>query len=204
MDEHRFDRLTRAFARTGSRRSLLAAAGGLVAVTFRSAGAAQLYPDTCAAAGEVCTLLFGCCDGLTCATSMINPSYGVCATGGDGGMVAVSTQLVVPSISSSTDSTTTDTTTTTTIPTTTTTSTTTTDQEAEREAHLAEVKARKQDHRDEQQLRNDEQQNRREDGRADQELRKGPKLSLEFFAPETGTEPEVVKVTNDDDQSAFI
>ena len=135
---------------------------------------------------------------------MINPSYGVCASGGDGGMVAVSTQLVVPSNDTSTDSTTTDTTTTTIPTTTTTTSTTTTDQQAEREAHIAEVKARKQDRKNDQQLRQDEQQNRREDRRADQVLRKGPKLSIEFFAPENGAEPEVVKVTNNDDQSAFI
>ena len=40
-------------------------------------------------------MIKGCCDGLVCATSLINPNYGVCISG-EGDQVAVTSQLVVP------------------------------------------------------------------------------------------------------------
>jgi hypothetical protein len=218
MDERRFDRLSRTLARTGTRRTLAAAAfGGFAAFVARRAGAAQLVPATCAAQGQVCTLLYGCCEGLTCATSMINPSYGVCAPGGSGGMVAVSTQLVVPSNGSATTDTSTTTTTTTTTPTlpdptatsTTSTTTSTTDAEkearqAERDARKADRKARQQDHRDDQQFRRDQQQDRRQDRRATQQLNQAPNLSLEYVGPSGTDTAEAVVVTNNDDDSVFL
>ena len=45
-------------------------------------------------AGAVCTHRKGCCDELVCATSHINPNYGVCIAG-EGEHRAVTTQLVV-------------------------------------------------------------------------------------------------------------
>ena len=38
---------------------------------------------------------FGCCDGLTCATSAINTSYGICVPG-EGGMISTGTGLISP------------------------------------------------------------------------------------------------------------
>ena len=58
-------------------------------------GRPQLQVATCGAAGAVCTHLKGCCEGLVCATSHINPNYGVCIPG-EGEHLAVTTQLVVP------------------------------------------------------------------------------------------------------------
>ena len=95
MTDHPFDRLARRLSRTTSRREALAALGALAAARLHSTQAAQLAVTTCGAAGAVCTHLKGCCEGLVCATSHINPNYGVCIAG-EGGHVAVTTQLVVP------------------------------------------------------------------------------------------------------------
>jgi hypothetical protein len=61
----------------------------------RLARASQLGPATCGEQGAVCTLLFGCCEGLTCATSAINTSYGICVPG-EGGMISTGTGLISP------------------------------------------------------------------------------------------------------------
>jgi hypothetical protein len=95
MTDHPFDRLTRRLSRTTSRRQTLAALGALAAARLQPTQAAQLQVATCGAEGAVCTHLKGCCEGLVCATSHINPNYGVCIAG-EGGHVAVTTQLVVP------------------------------------------------------------------------------------------------------------
>ena len=55
----------------------------------------QLGPPTCGEQGAVCTLISGCCDGLTCVTSAINTSYGICVPG-EGGMVSTGTTLISP------------------------------------------------------------------------------------------------------------
>jgi hypothetical protein len=96
MTDHPFDRLARLLAGTTSRRQTLAALGALAAARVQPTQAAsQLQVATCGATGAVCTHLKGCCEGLVCATSHINPNYGVCIAG-EGDHLAVTTQLVVP------------------------------------------------------------------------------------------------------------
>jgi hypothetical protein len=94
--DHPLDRLARLLSGSRSRRQALASLGALVAARLHPAQAAtQLEVAGCGAAGAVCTMIKGCCDGLVCATSMINPNYGVCISG-EGDQVAVTSQLVVP------------------------------------------------------------------------------------------------------------
>ena len=96
MTDHPFDRLARRFAGITSRRQALAALGALAAARLHlTQAASQLEVAGCGAAGAVCTMIKGCCDGLVCATSTINPNYGVCISG-EGEQVAVTSQLVVP------------------------------------------------------------------------------------------------------------
>src|SRR5215211_1775265 len=96
MNDAKFDRLARAFAKTVSRRWLVALAGAAAGILRREpASGSQLGPPTCGEQGAVCTLLSGCCDGLTCATSAINTSYGICIPG-EGGMISTGTTLISP------------------------------------------------------------------------------------------------------------
>ena len=96
MTDHPFDRLTRRLSGTTSRRQALAALGALAAARRHPTQAAtQLQVATCGAAGAVCTHLKGCCEGVVCATSHINPNYGLCIPG-KGTHATVTTQLVVP------------------------------------------------------------------------------------------------------------
>src|SRR5215207_6858985 len=96
MTDHPFDRLARLLSGSRSRRQALAALGALAAARLHPAQAAtQSEVAGCGAVGAVCTMIKGCCDGLVCATSMINPNYGVCISG-EGEQVAVTSQLVVP------------------------------------------------------------------------------------------------------------
>jgi len=82
MTDHPFDHITRRLAGITSRRQALAALGALAAARLHPTQAAsQLEVAGCGAAGAVCTMIKGCCDGLVCATSMINPNYGVCISG---------------------------------------------------------------------------------------------------------------------------
>ena len=95
MSDHHFARLARFLSGTTSRRQALAALGALAAVRRQPTRAAtQLEVATCGAAGAVCTYLNGCREGVVCATSHINPNYGVCIPG-EGEHRAVTTQLVV-------------------------------------------------------------------------------------------------------------
>jgi hypothetical protein len=94
MDAH-FDRWTRLLTRAGSRRQALAVFGALAAARLRRADAEQIEVAACGEVGAVCTALAGCCEGLVCATSTVNPTYGVCVTG-EGDIVAVTDDLVVP------------------------------------------------------------------------------------------------------------
>lgn len=93
MDGTEFDRLTRGFARALPRRRFLAVV--VAAAVGRRGANAQVQPAMCGSEGGVCTLLFGCCSGLRCATSAINASYGVCVPG-DGGMLPVTTTVIAP------------------------------------------------------------------------------------------------------------
>src|ERR1700754_3932923 len=96
MDARKFDKLTRTFAASSTRRGLVAFAAAFAGLTARGSHAAQLSNGTCGVAGEVCTLLIGCCEGLTCATSTINTNYGVCVSGGSGGTMAVTDSIIAP------------------------------------------------------------------------------------------------------------
>jgi hypothetical protein len=196
----RFDRFARIFATRTSRRTATAAAIALAFGGSRSALANQLTPSTCGAAGDVCTMLMGCCDGLTCVTSAINTNYGVCVTG-EGGTVSIGTTLISPfsenveqevaAIAASE---------------TTSTTTTTTDPQADREQQIAERKSRRSARRSERKTRRStnktEKEGRRDDRRLARELRLGPKLRLTLAQP--GTENETVRVTNQDDQSVVL
>src|SRR4051812_37260434 len=88
------DRLTRVFAGKRPRRDVLAAVAALLALRLQDA-LAQFTTATCASQGNACTMLAGCCAGLTCVTSALNPTYGICVTG-DGGLITVGTSLIVP------------------------------------------------------------------------------------------------------------
>jgi hypothetical protein len=96
MTDSSFDRFTRLLAGPRSRRQTLAALGALAAARLQPAFAAtQIEIPACGAAGAVCTPIAGCCSGLVCATSTVNPAYGVCVTG-EGDMLPVTDDLVVP------------------------------------------------------------------------------------------------------------
>src|SRR5215218_9642249 len=96
MTDHHFDRLARLLSSAGSRRQTLAALAALALTRPASASAAsQIETAACGEAGAVCTQIKGCCSGLVCATSYTNPAYGVCVTG-EGDMLAVSDDIVVP------------------------------------------------------------------------------------------------------------
>src|SRR5829696_2482547 len=96
MTGHHLDRLTRLLSASTSRRGALSALGALAAARLRPARAAQIQLPACSAEGSVCTQIKGCCSGLVCATSYMNPAYGVCVTG-EGNMLPVSDSIVVPS-----------------------------------------------------------------------------------------------------------
>src|SRR5215208_1409194 len=96
MDDAKFDQLARAFNMSGTRRWLIVVFGAVFGFLRQlAASASQLGPPTCGDQGAVCTLLSGCCDGLTCATSAINTSYGICVPG-EGGMVSAGTTPISP------------------------------------------------------------------------------------------------------------
>jgi hypothetical protein len=79
MTDRPFDCFARFFSGTTSRRQVLAALGALAVARPQSTQATtQLEVATCGEEGAVCTCLKGSCAGLVCATSHINPNYGVC------------------------------------------------------------------------------------------------------------------------------
>lgn len=195
MNASNFDQFTRAFGRPASRRGLLALAGGFMALRRHQGDAAQLSPDSCASTGEVCTLLYGCCSGLSCATSAINPSYGVCVPG-DGGTVSTGTALVVPSNGGDAAAAP--------VTTDTSTSTTTTDPQAEREQKIAEKKSRRDAHRNRVELRKDEQKDNKEDQQERRELARGPELEFRLTLPTADDDREFLKVFNRDNLDVVI
>jgi len=103
MTDHHFDRIARILSSAGSRRQTLAALAVLALTRPTSASAAsQIETAACGEAGAVCTQVKGCCSGLVCATSTINTTYGVCVTG-EGEMLPVSDDIVVPGAEGITD-----------------------------------------------------------------------------------------------------
>ena len=204
MDAERFDGLTRKLSSGQTRRRALGALGALSALWMQRGRAAQLGPPPCGDAGDVCTMLAGCCDGLTCVTSSINTNYGVCVSGGDGGTVASGTSLVSPFSESAQATGTVDSTTTTTTTTGTTTTSTTTPQ-AERQAKLQERRNRRSTRRNKIQSRRNtkstSRKTRREDAAETAELAAGPELDFDYFVKEpTADGPleayEELRVTN--------
>jgi hypothetical protein len=222
MDDAKFDRLARAFAKNVSRRLTFALIGGASGLLGQHvARGFQLGPATCGEEGAVCTLVSPCCEGLTCVTSAINTNYGICVAG-EGGMFSTGTTLISPfsetvvkEVSGLVQPAST---------------TPATDPEADREARVTEIQARKQTRRSERKTRldskratvrtrKDDQQNRqREDNetkdREPNEVVHGPQVQLKLFVRQADAdsgvdgEPlvpiEVVRVTNRDDVKVVL
>lgn len=216
MNSSDFDRLARFVARRVSRRGLLAAAAGLAIVQRRPVLASQLTPPTCGASGAVCTMLVGCCDGLTCVTSAINTNYGVCVPG-EGGTVSIGTTLISPfseqavqevaalAQSAETSDTTTPTTTTTTTTTETEREARIEAQELRKETRLNDKKLRKETQKDRKETQNDVQLDRRDDRRDARALRRGPRLKLELLNPGGGVDrTETLRARNFSDSSIVL
>ena len=135
MDDAKFDRLARAFAKPLNRRLTVALFGGVTGMFGQQvARGFQLGPATCGEQGAVCTLVSGCCDGLTCVTSAINTSYGICVPG-EGGMVSTGTTLISPFSETAVEEISALMETSLDLP--------ATDPQAEREARIAEIRARR-------------------------------------------------------------
>jgi hypothetical protein len=228
MDDVKFDRLARVFAKTVSRRQMAAVIGAAIGVLGQQGTrGSQLAPATCGEQGAVCTLILGCCDGLTCVTSAVNTSYGICVPG-DGGMVSTGTTLISPfsetvveDVSSLLE---------------TTSDTPATDLLAERQARIAETRARKDTRRTEQQTqldtnraqrkarldtkraalrsRKDEKRNRQREARDPEKAPSGPQLELTLLLREADGDSttdgnqlvpiDVVRVTNRDDVNVLM
>lgn len=198
MDSAQFDRWTTTFGRNMSRRSVGALLAGAAGLLIAQRAGAQSGPSTCGTSGDVCTMMLGCCDGLTCVTSAINTNYGVCAPGGDGGTTVGGTSLISPfsdnidqeiaSIASDATST----------------STTTTDPRAEREAKLQEKRTRKDTRRSRIETRRDEQQDNKADRRDDARLAQGPLIdaTLSFKGGVGGA--ETLQIRNRESDSIFV
>ena len=219
MDDAKFDRLARALRKTGSRRWLMGLGSAMVALSGpRLAWAAQLGPATCGEQGAVCTLLSGCCDGLTCATSAINTSYGICVPG-DGGMVATGTTLISPFSETAVEDVTAVMQAAPAAP--------ATDPQAERQARLAELRARKDARRAREktrldakrtevqarkatrrtnaQARRDERRDRQREARDAAEVALGPQLEIELqFSVEQSSRIDIVRATNRDDVNIVL
>ena len=204
MDAARFARLAREFAKTLNRRRLVTGTSALLAMlSQRDATAFQLGTAACAELGAVCTLVSRCCDGLTCVTSAINTSYGLCVPG-DGGMVSTGTTLISPfgetaveevrglmETASTTPS---------------------TDPRADRQAQLAEVRAREKTRRIERKTRLDTKRGSKSD--RDHKGHSRPRLRLELRFSEANGDGElagaqmvpieIVRATNHDDVDVVL
>ena len=140
-------------------------------------------------------MIAGCCTGLVCATSTINPTYGVCVAG-EGGMLPVSDSLIVPTegieeelaqavSEASADSTAAQSALTT--------------EESDRQAKIDAKRAKKDTRRSTRRSKNDTQQSTRRTNRATrrttQELNAGPELEVALFEeepPEAAEAPAAV------------
>jgi hypothetical protein len=223
MDDAKFDRLALVFAKAVSRRLTVALISGVTGMLGQQvARGFQLGPATCGEQGAVCTLVSVCCDGLTCVTSAINTSYGICVPG-EGGMISAGTTLISPFSETVVEEVSALMETASTAP--------ETDPQAEREARLAEIRARKRTGRTERKTRletkratvrtrKDENRDRQRDAReadeADEadEAASGPLLQLKLLFrkgdpdSEVDGDPlvpiEVVRVTNRDDVNVAL
>ena len=213
MDAERFDHLTRRFGAGRTRRQALAALGGLAALITQRGHAAQLGPPSCGTAGKVCTMLAGCCDGLTCVTSAINTNYGVCVSGGSGGTLATGTSIVSPFSESAQNSGTVDAPASTTSTTTSSTTTTTTDPKAERQAKRQERRSRRSTRRSKTKSRRttkaSARKTRRDEAAEAAVLAAGPELDFDYFTKASTTEGlpgeyEELRITNQSEFSAIL
>jgi hypothetical protein len=217
MDDAKFDRLALAFAKTLNRRRMVAAISAATGMHGQEAArGSPIAAATCGEQGAVCTLVFGCCDGLTCVTSAINTSYGICVPG-DGGMVSTGTTLISPFSETAVDEVSAlmqeDST------------TPAPDPDAERQARAADIRARRETRRTERKTRfdtkratirarKDKQRNRQREAREAEEVARGPQLQVKLHFgevdPDSGVngDPlipiEVVKVTNRGDVNVVL
>jgi hypothetical protein len=191
VDDRQFDQLARILAWGFHRRGLFTLAAVFGGWRLRAAEAAQLTPPACGELGGACTLSFACCSGLTCVTSTLNPSYGVCVTGDSGMMAAVSgvvapgedfAQQLAPAVAAQAAA-------------------PTTDPRAEREQRMAEKKARKSAKKSKQKSRKATRKNRRQTKRSGGNRR--ARLQLIFLDP-TSKRPETVRVRNLDNESVVL
>ena len=96
MNRTQVHRLIHILSRLTSRRRIFAALSAFSVFRAGAFGAAgQIEVPACNAEGDICTHLSGCCTGLICTTSAINPNYGVCIPG-EGDHAAVTTAIVAP------------------------------------------------------------------------------------------------------------
>jgi hypothetical protein len=103
MNEDQFDRIARRLSGPLTRRGIVVGIGSvLLSRAIPASAASQIETAACGEAGAVCTQVKGCCSGLVCATSTINTTYGVCVTG-EGEMLPVSDDIVVPGSEGITD-----------------------------------------------------------------------------------------------------
>ncbi|MCC2627580.1 MAG: hypothetical protein K0S14_1230 [Thermomicrobiales bacterium] len=217
MDDAKVDRLARAIAKPLNRRLTVALLCGVTGIFGQQiARGFQLGPATCGEQGAVCTLVAGCCDGLTCVTSAINTSYGICVPG-EGGMVSTGTTLISPFSETAVEEISALIETSPTIP--------ATDPQAEREARAGEIRARRESRRTERKTRldtrgatvedrKDEKPNREPEEDDTEESTRGLQLQLKLsFAEVDGDSTvdddplvpiEVVRVTNRDDVKVVL
>ena len=217
MDDAKVDRLARALWKMLNRRRMVALISAAIGMLGQQvARAFQLGPATCGEEGAVCTLVSGCCDGLTCVTSAINTNYGICVPG-DGGMVSTGTTLISPFSETAVEESSA------LVETASTTSAT--DLQSERQARVTEIRTRRKTRRTERKTRfdtkratsrtrKDEQRNRQREAREKEEATRGPQLQLKLRFDEVdgdsqgGGDPlvpiEVVRVTNRDDDNVVL
>src|SRR5215213_6937176 len=201
MNEDHFDRITRRLSGAFTRRGMVAGISGVLLTRATPASAAsQIETAACGEAGAVCTQIKGCCSGLVCATSYTNPAYGVCVTG-EGDMLAVSDDIVVPGAEGITDELTQEVTDA---------SAAATDAESALDARATEMQSRQdtqrtriQTHRAKVRSRKDS--NRLSSGTNDytdytdylDRLNRAPRLDLKWFHNADGTgESEILRVSN--------
>jgi hypothetical protein len=198
MDGAKFDRLARVLSTIQTRRRVMAIFGAVASMMAqRAARGAQLTSATCGEEGAACTLTFGCCDGLTCVTSAINTSYGICVPG-DGGMVSTGSTLISPFSETAVEDVTA------LMPTTS--SASTTDPQAEREAHIAEIRDRKSANRTDRRTRLDARRARKHTPNTPNgTLSFGPRLSLKLTTSiRDGKQVDIVEATNRADTSVVL
>jgi hypothetical protein len=196
MDDAKFDRLAQALSRSLTRRRAMTIAGAVAGmISQRATRAFQLVPATCGEEGAVCTLTVGCCDGLTCVTSVINTSYGVCVPGG-GGMVSSGTTLISPFSEVAVDEATAlleDAST-----------GSATDFLADREARIADARARRDANRAARRARLDSRRSKKHT--PDVTARYGPRLKLKLTSSirEEGKQVDTVEATNRGDTNLVL